>query len=247
MRLRPFVLLATVLCVTGYAVPSHAQEPQPPASSPPKAPQETVNKQDASQTPDGKQAEEPPKPPKKLPKVITNDDLAGLGRIPGLGQSEVDMSGINDCDRTCFDSVHNTTGMQVAQSVDWKRDLLRGIEKVSADGTWQAALLQLARVKAKFCDLNQEKNDTLAANADPKNVTERELEIDEEYDRKFKNAQQELNAALGDADAVMRNYSGVIVAFMRIQKDRASNRPCVLWRPRMSQPYRPAPDDPDDP
>ncbi len=248
MRQRPFILLALAVSLVGSATSARAQDPPATSAAIPDKPQQpSANSPTQAPGPDTNQPQEPAKPAARPHHVITNDDLADLGRNPGSGQSEIDLSGINDCDRTCFDSVHNTGAFLLAQSVDWKRDLLRGIEKVSGDGTWQGALLQLARVKAKFCDLNQEKNDTLAENADPKNVTERELAIDEEYDRKFRGAQQELNAALGDADAAMRNYSGVIVAFMRIQKDRASNRPCVLWRPRASQPYRPAPDDPDDP
>ena len=83
-------------------------------------------------------------------------------------------------------------------------------------------------------------------------MTEQELSIDEEFDRKFKVAQQELNAAFADADAVMRGYSGIVVPFMNLQKARVSSAPCVQPQPPRYRPYQPyqpyqPPDDPNDP
>jgi len=237
MRPRPFILLALALGLAGNALSVRAQDQpaQPPANSPAPSP-----------SPDAKQNQAPAKTPVKEHKIITNDDLASIGQSPGSGHSDINLNGINNCDRFCFDQVHNTAGFLLGPDVQWKRDLLHGIEKVSEDDKWQTALAQLARAKAKFCDLNGAKNDALADIADPRKVTEAEIAIDEEYDRKFKAAQQELNAAYADVDAAMRGYGGIIVAFMNIQKQRAVSAPCVLQMLRY-QPYRPEPDYPNDP
>ena len=104
----------------------------------------------------------------------------------------------------------------------------------------------LARAKGRFCQLDREKAEALANNANPRNVTEQELSIEEQYDRKYKAAQSELNAAFADADLVIRGYSGIVVSFMNLQKARISSAPCIQPRPSRYRPYQPPPDDPPD-
>jgi hypothetical protein len=252
MRQRPFILLALALGLAGSAVSARAQDqPTSPAvSDRPKHP--PTNSPSPALTPDASQSQEPAKPALKPHHVITNDDLTGKGDIFGSASPDIDISNINDCDRNCFDRVRMGAPGQADAAGQWKRDLLRGIDRVTADAKWQGALGGLARAKGRFCQLAREKNEALANNANPRNVTEQELSIDEEFDRKFKAAQQELNAAFADADVVMRGYSGIVIPFMSLQKARVSSAPCVQPQPSRYRPYQPyqpyqPPDDPNDP
>lgn len=192
-------------------------------------------------------AQDGSKPAAKAHHVITNEDIEAERERLASANSDVDIGNINDCDRTCFDMVRGNSNYGLVQNPDWQRDLLHGIDQVSADAKWQAALFEIARMKARFCALSQEKNDAVANIADPRKMTEEEISVDEEYDRKFKAQQGELNSALAQADALMRTYSGIVVAFMNLQKQRASNRVCVIRSPVMYRPYNSPRDDPDDP
>jgi hypothetical protein len=187
------------------------------------------------------------KPAEKAHHGITNEDIEAERERLASANSDVDIGNINDCDRTCFDFVRGNSNYWLKQNTDWQRDLLHGIEQVSADAKWQAALFQIARMKARFCDLSQEKNDALANVADPRKMTEEEISVDEEYDRKFKAQQAELNSAFAQADAVIGTYGGIVVSFMNLQKQRAGNRVCVIRSPVMYRPYNSPRDDPDDP
>lgn len=220
-------------------------EATPPQASPSSAnpAQQSTDKAAPSQAQDQAKPAEPAKPHH----VITNEDIQAQRDLIASANSDVDIGNINDCDRTCFEMVRGQSGYWLVQNTDWKRDLLRGIEQVSGDPKWQAALFHIARVKAHFCDLSQDKNDALANVADPRKMTEDEISIDEQYDRKFKAAQAELNSALAEADTVMRTYNGIVVTFMNMQKQRACNRVCIIRYPVRYRPYNPPRDDPDDP
>ncbi len=255
MRKRHFILLALLLSPGGRAICARAQDqPAKPAATPdkPEAPATKSPAPGAALDAPSVGAQDQPKLAAKPPRhVITNDDLAGKGDIFGAASSEIDISNINDCDRNCFDRVRMGAPGLADAAGQWKRDLLHGIDKVTADAKWQAALGEMARAKGRFCVLGREKNDALANNADPRNVTERELLIEEEFDRKFKAAQAQLDAAFADADAVVRGYNGIIVPFMNLQKGRVTSAPCLQPQPSRYRPYQPPaddpPDDPDDP
>jgi hypothetical protein len=256
MRQHPFILIVLAASLAGGAVCARAQDqPAAPGTNPDKPMQQPAVDSGAQTPPgpdSGPNASTPQSPVKDAVKnhhVITNDDL-GKGDMVGSPSSEIDISNINDCDRNCFESVRRAAPSLADPAGQWKRDLLHAIDKVTADAKWQGALAGLARAKGRFCQLSREKNDALANDADPKNVTEREISIDEEYDRKFKAAQAELDAAFADADAAMRGYSGIVVPFMNLQKGRVSSAPCVQPQPPRYRPYQPPadpPDDPDDP
>ncbi len=248
MRQRPFILLALAVSLVGSATSARAQDqPAMPAATADKPQQPPVDSSTQTPAPDANQPQEPAKPAHKPRHVITNDDLAGKGDVFGAASADIDISNINDCDRGCFERVRTGAPGLADAAGQWKRDLLRGIDKVTADAKWQAALGEMARAKGKFCELGREKNEALANNANPRNVTEQELSIDEEFDRKFKAAQQDLNAAYADADAVIRNYSGIIIPFMNLQKGRVASAPCIQPQPARYRPYQPPQNDPDDP
>ena len=272
MSRRQLVLVVLLVSLCLHVTYAHAQNPQPPSSAPsPSA--EKPKQQPADSKPAAAQGANPPQQPAEKPTVanpppgsetppeqdqaksaaakshhvITNEDIQAQHDLIASANSDVDIGSINDCDRTCFDMVRGQTAYWLVQNTDWKRELLRGIDQVSEDAKWQAALFHIARMKAKFCDLAQDRNDALANVADPRKMTEDEISIDEQYERKFKAAQAELNSAFAEADAVMRTYSGIVVSFMNLQKQRASNRVCVIRYPMMYRPYNPPRDDPDDP
>jgi hypothetical protein len=249
MRQRRFILLALAVSLFGSGTSTRAQDQAAkPAAAPDKPQQPPAISPTQSPAPDANQPQEPAKPALTPHHVITNDDLAGKGGVFGAASAEIDISNINDCDRNCFDRVRMGAPGLADAAGQWKRDLLRGIDKVTADAKWQAALYEIARAKGRYCQLGREKNEALANNADPRNVTEQELSIDEEFDRKFKAAQQDLNAAYADADSVIRGYSGIVVPFMNLQKGRVASAPCVQPQQPRYRPYQPPqPDDPDDP
>jgi hypothetical protein len=251
MRQRPFILLALALSLIGNVVSARSQDQPPsPAPAPEKPQQPAASSPAPTPAPDPNQPQETSKPALKQHHVITNDDLAGKGDIFGSSSAEIDISNINDCDRNCFERVRMAAPGLADPAGQWKRDLLHGIDKVTADAKWQGALAELARAKGRFCEIDREKSEALANNANPKSVTEQELSIDEEFDRKYKAAQAGLNAAFADADAQARGYSGIIVPFITMQKARVSNAPCIQPQPPRYRPYQPPyapPNDPDDP
>jgi len=253
MLQRHLILFVLVLSLGGRAI--CAQEPDKPAdpAATPDKPQQPAAKPTetpAPPTPEASPSQEPPKTTAAKPHhVITNDDLQ-KGDMFGAASLEIDISNINDCDRNCFEMVRRGAPSLADPAGQWKRDLLHAIDKVSADAKWQAALGSMARAKSRFCQLAREKNDALANEANPRNVTEQELSIEEEYDRKFKAAQGQMNDAFADADAVIRGYSGIVVPFMGLQKMRVTNAACLQPQPSRYRPYQPRyvpPDDPDDP
>jgi hypothetical protein len=192
-------------------------------------------------------AQDTPNPGAKPRRVITNEDIEAEHEQLASANSDIDIGNINDCDAACFEAVRGRSNYYLVRNTDWKRDLLHGIDQVTEDGKWQSALYQIARSKSKFCDLNQDKNDAIADMADPRKMTEDQIAIDEAYDRKFEAAQSNLNAAYSQADAILRTYSGIVVSFMNLQKQRAGFRVCVIRYPVLYRGYRVPFDDPDRP
>lgn len=224
---------------------ANADTPQQPTQVNPQArtSQDDGKPSDPATTP--ATANEAPKTNGKTHHVVTNEDIEAQHELMASANSDIDLGNINDCDKNCFDQVRNGSGYYVVRNTDWQHDLLRGIEQVTADPKWQAALFQIARLKARFCELSNDKNDALTDVADPKNMTEGEIAIHESYERKFQAAQADLNAAYANADAIVHTYGGIVVTFMNMQKQRAGNRTCVVRYPMVYRGYRPPTDDPD--
>ena len=242
---RPFIVLALALSLAGSALFASAQDQPPTAASSDKS-QPPASASPSAQNP-APDRDKPNAAAAKPRRVITNEDIEAEHEQLASANSDIDIGNINDCDAACFEAVRGWANYYIVRNTDWKRDLLHGIDQVSEDGKWQAALYQIARSKSKFCDLNQDKNDAIADMADPRKMTEDEIAIDEVYDRKFEAAQSNLNAAYSQADAIMRTYSGIVVSFMNLQKQRAGNRVCVIRYPVMYRGYRMPLDDPDRP
>lgn len=228
-----FLLLAGCTVARAQNAPDHPDSNQAPdQNSNPSAPQQAAPTQSPAT-----------KPASKPKRVFTNDDLDGKGSIlfPNQGEIGIDIDQLNYCDRACFEQVRQAARIPAGAGSQWKHDLLNGIEKIKADGQWQAMLVDLARVKTKYCQLGQQKNADLARHSDPLNVTGPEISIEEEYQRKFDALRDETAAVYGRSYQVAQKFSGVTQQFANLQQQRVMNASCVQ-QPRY-QPYEP-PDDP---
>src|ERR1700690_1745737 len=135
MRQRPFILLALAVSLVGSATSARAQAPSAtPAAIPDKTQQPPANSPAQTPGPDTNQPQKPANPAVKPHHVITNDDLACKGDVFGNASADIDINNINDCDRNCFDRVRTGAPGLVDGAGQWKRDLLRGIDKGTADG-----------------------------------------------------------------------------------------------------------------
>jgi hypothetical protein len=249
----PFVYLLTVLCcgASGHPAPTAAspilapeQQQQDPKPSPTEHKPSDMPQQQptaAPATPAVPATPLPPKPPDKPRRVITNDDLKGGG---GSGFSPMEFSEINDCDRYCFENVRQLARAPTGSNPNWKRDLLQAIDRVRSDAEWQTYLRELYNVHLKFCQLGDEKREELNRDADPHNVTPREIAIDDKYDAKFQEVQATLQTLYYRQADLQKRFGANPFAFQFsiVQTSRIQNANCAQQRsPRY------APNDADDP
>jgi hypothetical protein len=217
--------------------------PQPaavPAATPASPTSPTVPAAPASPVTPATQA----KPAEKPKKVITNDDLKNPGSGDGSGFSPMEFSEVNDCDRNCFENVRQMARVPTGANPNWKRDLLQAIDKVRKDDEWQKYLRELYDVHLRFCQLGDEKKDELNKYADPRNVTPREIAIDDKYDAKFKEVQTSLQTLYYRQGDLQRRFGANPYAyqFSMVQTSRIQNASCAAQRyPKY------APSDADDP
>jgi hypothetical protein len=189
-----------------------------------KRPSEEKQPPDSQQKRPSTQAAKPAAKPKK---VITNDDLVGSGG--GFGFSSPEFSQINDCDRSCFLNLEQSIRIDPAQNPHWRRDVLRAIDLVRKDAAWQRILHDVYDLRLKTCDLQAEKQEELAKSADPSNVTPREVDIEEKYEVKFKELQEQLNAVRARQSALKgdTNDNPVVFRFRIYQENRLQGAPCA--------------------
>jgi hypothetical protein len=240
--MRRSLLAASLELLLSFVLPAvHAQnqpgvspQPQPAAApsrqvpannSPAAAPQNNAPANDQATT---------PKSIRRARKVITDDDIQGIGWIYKAGGGP-DLSDINNCDRNCFEAVRVAAHI-FPGGTQWKRDLLDAIENVRADGPWQALLGDFGAIRGKFCNLEQERNAELARVSDPRNVTAPEISVEEKYNRLFKAAQADLLALYDRAHFLKQAHEGsaLEMAFMDHQTSRIITASCYA-----QQPYRP--------
>jgi len=189
----------------------------------PKRPSEEKQPPDSQQ----KQPSAPvAKPAAKPKKVITNDDLLGSG---GFGFSSAEFSQINDCDRSCFLDLQQSIRIDPGQNPHWRRDVLRAIDLVRKDAAWQRILHDVYDLHLKTCDLQGEKQEELAKAADPANVTPQEVDIEEKYEAKFRELQEQLNAERARQSALKgdTNDNPVVFRFRIYQENRLQGAPCA--------------------
>jgi hypothetical protein len=229
----PLLCLTLIFLLFGGGFPSRHDEagtfsatapgqPQDAKPLPPEKPQ-SDSPQQVPTLPAASPTKQAPKPKR----VITNDDLKGSGAA-SFGFTAADFSRINDCDRNCFEQVRQLTHALSAENSRWKRDVLRAIDEVRKDDEWQKYLRDLYEVHVKFCQVGNDKKEEIAKNADPRNVTPREIAIDEKYDIKFKEVQSELQAVYDRQDSLQRKFGGnYAYQFTVVQASRIHNAGCV--------------------
>jgi len=208
----------------GAAASGARAQDQPPAAPPTQQPPASA----PAATPSIIPATKPQAPPRRARRVITNDDIDGIGSIY-KGAYGPDLTYINDCDRGCFEAVRAAARIYPS-GLQWKKDLLDAIERVKADGPWQGLLSDFGSVRGKFCMLEQERNEEMARGADPRNVTHAEISIEEKYDRLFKAAQADL-LTLSDRAQLLRQAhasNGLEIAFMNFQSNRIVTASCYV-------------------
>jgi len=175
-------------------------------------------------------------PAKQGPKRVYDND--NMPRAGGAGADGADFSGINDCDRNCFEQVRQLARVNIAASPNWKRELLQSIETVRKDAEWQQYLKDLHEMYLRFCKIGEEKREEMEGVADPKNVTPRELTVDEKYDKKFKEAQTAVQGVYARQRGVQQRFATnpFAMTFTNVQVSRIQRAPCVQQRYAYNEP-----------
>jgi hypothetical protein len=221
----PASCVALLLCfASGGLRPAPRVTPIAWQQTDPKRPSQEKQPADSQQKQPSAPAAKPAAKPKK---VITNDDLEGSGS--GFGFSSAEFSQINDCDRSCFRNLQQSIRIDPAQNPHWRRDVLRAIDLVRKDAAWQRILHDVYDLHLKTCDLQVEKQEELAKAADPANVTPQEVDIEEKYEVKFRELQEQLNAVRARQSALKgdANDNPVVFRFRIYQENRLQGAPCA--------------------
>jgi negative regulator of sigma E activity len=174
------------------------------------------------------------------PHVYTNDNLpASRDDFNGA-----DFSTINDCNHQCFEQVRLLAHVSPSSNPNWKRDLLQALDPVRKDPEWQTYLRQVYDAHLRFCQLGEEKREELARVADPENVTARELNVDDKFDGKFRDAQASLQTLYLQQRPLQQKFAinNFSLQFSQLQVSRIQTAPCAQPRYMAT-----GPNDPDDP
>jgi hypothetical protein len=238
-------ILAFVFVFGLAALSALAQSPDPssaaPQSSPAPAPC-TANCPQTPVKPVTASPDAPVKPPAKPHKVFTNDDIDARPHYISMGSSRDLLQQLNTCDRACFDQVAQRAGLNGGYSARWKLALLEAVEAVKGDAAWQGNLGELIGVQNLACETQARKAEDIRKYADPRSVTPSELAVEREYEPKFREIHNRLNAALDRANAhIAKSAPGNIQsAYMHMQVDEMVHATCTIDVPS-------TPDDNDDP
>jgi hypothetical protein len=222
-----------------------AQSPDPSSAAPQSSPAPARCTANCPQTP-AKPAtatpDAPVKPPAKPHKVFTNDDIDARPHYISMGNSRDLLQQLNTCDRACFDQVAQRAGLNGGYSAKWKLALLEAVEAVKGDAAWQGNLGELIGVQNLACETQARKAEDIRKYADPRSVTPSELAVEREYEPKFRDIHNRLNAALDRANAhITKSAPGAIQsAYMHMQVDQMVHATCTINVPG-------TPDDNDDP
>jgi hypothetical protein len=179
----------------------------------------------ANVTPDS-----PAKPPAKPHKVITNDDIDARPHDITIEGTRDILQQLNTCDRTCFDQVAQRASLNGNSGPGWKLALLDAIEAVKADSTWQGILGEIIGVQALACETQVKKTQDIQRYADARNITPSELAVEREYEPKFREIRNRLNAALDRANAhITKSSPGVLQSsYMHLQADKIVHATCTI-------------------
>jgi hypothetical protein len=240
-------ILAFVLICSTAALSASAQSTDPASATPtpqtsPASPPCTANCPQASAKPATMTPDTVAKPPAKPHKVVTNDDIDARPHDVTIQGGRDILQQLNTCDRTCFDQVAQRGGVSGGYSARWKLALLEAVETVKADSTWQENLGEILGVQGQACETQVRKTEDLRRYADSRNITPSELAVERQYEPKFREIHNRLNAALDRANAHIAKISpGPVQAqYMHLQVDKLVKATCTINVPA-------PPEDTDDP
>jgi hypothetical protein len=97
--------------------------------------------------------------------------------------------------------------MGLDKNPDWRRDVLKQLDRVRSDGEWQAYLHELYDAHNKVCQLSFDKADELRRAGNTRNVGPQEIAITEKYDERMKAAQTVLSDAVARQSAMQRKFA----------------------------------------
>ncbi|HKW87674.1 MAG TPA: hypothetical protein VJN21_02855 [Candidatus Acidoferrales bacterium] len=179
----------------------------------------------------GQQGAATPKPKLQLPphEVLTEENLPNLLDKRGVNVvgNGVDLSTIYDCDVNCYNQARQYANVYPAQDLKWMRELHDGIDKLQNDGKWRAHLVNLADLKTRYCKLAAEQASELYRVDNEQNVTDEQINIREEYNRKTAELGQEFQAEYARAGLLEGQYPPLTRGFMQVQEQRMTQMNCV--------------------
>lgn len=205
-------------------------------------PAKTAPKQDAASPAQTGQQQNPqaasaPKPKLQLEphKVLDNENLPNVldkhgVNVVGMG---ADLSAVYDCDVNCYNQARQAANVYPTNNLSWMRDLHDGIEKLQDDENWRAHLVNLVNLRTDYCKLADEEARALQRVDNEQNVTDEQISIREEYNRKVAELGQEFQAEYGRASMMEFKYAPLVRGFMQLQERRVAQTGCVN-----SVPYR---------
>ena len=172
----------------------------------------------------------PAKPPAKPHKVLTNDDIDAQPHYISIAGGRDILQQLNTCDRTCFDQVAQRAGTNSAYSAKGKLALLDAVETVKRDMAWQETLGEILGIQDQACETQVRKTEDLRKYADSRNITPSELAVERQYEPKFREIHNRLNAALDRANAhIAKNAPGNLQAqYMHMQVDKLVHATCTI-------------------
>jgi hypothetical protein len=238
-------ILALILAFTIAGLSASAQSPDPASASPQSSPTPApcaANCPQAPAKPATVTPDSPAKPPAKPHKVYTNEDIDARPHDITIEGSRDILQQLNTCDRTCFDQVAQRAGLNGGSGPRWKLALLDSIEAVKADAVWQGILGEILGVQGLACETQVRKTEDLRKYADARNITPSELAVEREYEPKFREIHNRLNAALDRANAhIMKSSPNNLQSqYMHMQVDKLVHATCTINVPA-------PPEDTDDP
>ncbi len=215
-------ILAYVLVFLTAGLSASAQSTDPASSAPQSSPVPAPCAANCPQT--------PAKPPAKPHKVVTNDNIDAQPHDISIAGGRDILQQLNTCDRTCFDQVAQRAGTNVAYSAKGKLALLDAVETVKRDMAWQGTLGEILGIQDQACETQVRKTEDLRKYADSRNITPSELAVERQYEPKFREIHNRLNAALDRANAhIAKNAPGNLQAqYMHMQVDKLVHATCTI-------------------
>ena len=242
---RHIFALAILFSTTALRAGAQSTDPAsatPPAQSSPAPAPCTANCPQAPAKPATAAPDAPAKPPAKPHKVVTNDDIDAQPHDISVAGGRDILQQLNTCDRTCFDQVAQRSGTNVAYSAKGKLALLDAVEAVKREMAWQGNLGEILGVQAQACETQTRKTEDLRKYADSRNITPSELAVERQYEPKFREIHNRLNAALDRANAYIAKVApdNLQAQYMHMQVDKLVHATCTINVPA-------PPEDTDDP